>query len=242
MRTSLVLTLASLLLTGCGSPSPTTPQAVALGQGGQAWLYAPTVAQKGPTASVLVVPGEAGITPGVKQMAQTLQKQGYRVLVVDLYRGEKVGEGDTLDAHIMSRAIDEQQVADDLKHGLGHLAQQPSPVALLGFDLGGAYALEAALRHPEVRLVVSLGGRPITDAEKLAPLQAAVLAFYGGKDEGISPDSREAFRATLARAGKRLIDLQVLEASGDDLLNPPRGEADARAITRILDTLRSELR
>ena len=242
MRTFPVLTLASLLLTGCGSPAPSSPQAVTLGQGGQAWLYVPASTGKGPTASVLLVPGEAGVTPGVKQMAQTLQKQGYRTLVVDLYRGETVGEGDTLDAHIMSRAIDEQQVADDLKRGLEHLAQQPGPVALMGFDLGGAYALEAALRHPEVQLVVSLGGRPITDADQLAPLKAAVLAFYGGKDEGISAESREAFRATLARAGKRLIDLQVLEASGDDLLNPPRGEEDARAIRRILDTLRSELR
>jgi carboxymethylenebutenolidase len=232
----------SLLLLGCGSPSATAPgtQSVALGQAGQGIFYPPS--GSGPFPAVLLVPGEAGVTPGVRQMAQTLQKQGYRTLVVDLYRGETVHEGDTLDAHILSRAIDEKQVADDLRHGLDYLRRQPGGVACVGFDLGGAYALEAALRHPEIKLVVSIAGRPITDAEKLAPLQAAVLALYGEKDEGIPADSREAFRSTLARAGKRLIEMPVYAQSGNDLLNPPSGPDGEAALSRVLETLRNELR
>ncbi|MFQ3592082.1 MAG: dienelactone hydrolase family protein [Gemmataceae bacterium] len=239
---TVVLLAAGCLLAGCSSRSPSVPLEISLSQAGRGILYPAN--STGLSPAVLIVPGEAGITPGVQQMAQTLHSHGYRVLIVDLYRGEAVAQGDPLDAHIMSRALDEQQVANDLRDGLAYLQQQPGPLALLGFDLGGAYALEAAIRQPlpALKLVISIGGRPVTDAAKLAPLQASVLVLYGAKDEGIPAEAREAFRAALAQAGKRLLDMPVFERKGDNLLNPPSEADDLAALDQILATLQSELR
>jgi carboxymethylenebutenolidase len=228
---------------GCvgSTPAPAT-QAVALGKAGKGILYQPSVSGKLP--AVIVIPGEAGLTPGVDQFASTLREAGYVALVVDLYRGEKVSQDDILDAHIMSRALDESQVHADLQAAVAFLEarKEMGSLGVVGFDLGGGYALEAALRQPQLRLVVSICGRPITDAALLAPLQAAFLGLYGDKDEGITPESRAAFRTALEVADKRLIDLRVFPQSGNDLLNPPQGSEVDQARQLILDTLERELR
>jgi carboxymethylenebutenolidase len=194
--------------------------------------------------AVIVVPGEGGVTTGVEQMANTLREAGFVALVVDLYRGEKVAKGDPLDAHILSRAMDEKQVHTDLQAALAYLEARDdiASVGILGFDLGGGYALEAAVKQPRLRVVVSICGRPITDAALLGPMRAAVLGLYGDKDEGITPESRAAFRTALEVAEKRVIDLRVFPQSNDDLLNPPQGGEADEARQLILDTLERELR
>jgi carboxymethylenebutenolidase len=54
----------------------------------------------------------------------------------------------------------------------------------------------------------------------LASLQASVLGIFGGQDEGISPETIEAFRAAMHKAGKRPAGIHVYPASGHGFLNP----------------------
>jgi carboxymethylenebutenolidase len=227
-----VLTLVPLLLfLGCnGGPAPpAVPEPVASveevkyrpgKEPARGLLHRP--AGKGPFPALVVVHGDFGPTAWVRDQAQRLADRGYVALAVDLYRGEVVT--DLMEAHIMDRGLPEDRVLADLKAAVDYLAGRPEvrgdAVGIIGWGMGGGYALDAALADPRVRAVVTCYGRLTTDAKALAPLNAAVLGVFGGKDEGIPPATIEQFRAAMKRAGKRLAGVHVYQARGHGFMDP----------------------
>jgi len=177
---------------------------------------------------------------------------GYLCLAVDLYRGQAVT--DLLDAHIMDRGLSEDQVLDDMRAAVDYLAARPDvrkdAIGILGWDTGGGYALDAALRDRRLRTAVTCCGRLTTDAALLAPLNASVLGLFGGQDEGISPQMIAQFCAAMAKAGKRLADIHVYPACGHGFMDEsspqtagtPVNEARVDAWRRIQSYLETELR
>src|SRR5262245_3664523 len=96
----------ALVLCGCGAavPGPVDPMGAELAY--RSWnALVPASAyhlpRKGPFPGLVIVHGDYGPTPFVKSQGQRLAGQGHLTLVVDLYRGEPVG--DLMDAHIMGR-------------------------------------------------------------------------------------------------------------------------------------------
>lgn len=217
-----------LLLAGCSGPTPQAPSPpseesisfpTAAGSGQGRLFRPPPKLTSG--ARVLVIHGDHGLTDTVLANARRISSVGYLVLAVDLYRGEKVET--LLDAHIMDRGLPEERVRADLRGAIDYLQAHPQgtdPVAVVGFDMGGGYALDAAVADPRIRGVVTCYGRVTTDAEVLAPMQASVLGLYAGLDEGNPPETLEAFRKAMAKAGKRLAGLHVLAGASHGFMNP----------------------
>jgi len=224
--------LSSLLLLGCSAPSgkpstaeeagPTT-ETVTYRSGEervQGFLCRP--AREGTYPGLLVIHDDFGLTDWVKEQAKRLAAQDYVVLAVDLYRGQVVS--DVLDAHIMDRGLPEDRVYRDLKAAVDYLTGRKDVRAgrlgVLGWDMGGGYALDAALRDPRLRAVVTCYGRLTTDAKLLAPLKASVFAVFAGKDKGISSETIEQFRAAMNKADKRIAGMRVYAACAHGFLNP----------------------
>lgn len=222
--------LSTFLLLGCAAPSDTgrsaapdlVTQTVEYPSGKDrvsGYLCRP--AGEEPLPAVLLIHGDFGLTKWVKEQAQRLAGQGYLVLAVDLYRGHVVT--DLEDAHIMDRGLPEERVARDLKSAVDYLAGRADvnadALGTVGFDMGGGYALEAAVRDPRLRAVVTCYARPITDAKLLAPLKASVFALYAGRDKGISLDAIEQFRVAMNKAGKHLAAMKVYTACGHGFLD-----------------------
>lgn len=204
-------------------------------------------------AALVVVHEDHGLTPWVKQQAQELAKRGYVTLAVDLYRGATAG--DVLDAHIMDRGLPEDRVLRDLKATVDYLAGRndvkADSIGIIGWDSGGGYALDAAIADSRLRSAVVCYGRLTTDPARLAPLQASVLGVFAGKDEGISAETIEQFRAAMQKAGKRLAGIHVFPDSPHGFMNPANhpGQADWQATKNaqdawfaIHDHLREELK
>jgi carboxymethylenebutenolidase len=250
--------LALSLLGGCAA-KPVAPepgdsmQVVEYGAGKEAargLLYRP--AGVGPFPGLVVVHGDYGLNEAVKEKARRLADRGYAVLAADLYRGEVVTE--LLDAHIMDRGLAEDQVLANLKAAADFLAGHPDVRAdglgIVGWDSGGGYALDAALHDPRLRAVVTCYGRLTTDPELLASLQGPVLGLFAGKDEGISPETVEQFRAALGKAGKRLGGIHVyadcphgfMDALESAPTEPAVRAARADAWERIEQFLAAELK
>ncbi|MFO0929570.1 MAG: dienelactone hydrolase family protein [Gemmataceae bacterium] len=222
-----------LVLTGCGGrtvpvESPEAPawRTVALptaGQGeGVARLY-PAVGGTGRHPAVVAVHGDFGLTDAIDANARRLARLGYVVLTVDLYRGEKVDS--LLDAHILDRGLPEERTRADLLAAVDFLARQtdvdPDAIGVIGWDMGGGYALDAAVRDARLRAAVNCYGRLTTDANLLRPLRAAVLVVSAGKDEGNPSETREAFRKAMRAASKRLVGPHVFDTAEHGFLNPP---------------------
>jgi putative phosphoribosyl transferase len=77
-------------------------------------------------------------------------------------------------------------LAARLEHATRHLFARPAlavmPIGYFGASTGAAAAIIAATRMPEVRAVVSRGGRPDMAGPALALLHAPTLLIVGGLD------------------------------------------------------------
>jgi len=243
-----------LLLAGCASkPGVNQPAAViatpldhGLGAKGRGILYH-RPADQSPRPALVLIHGDRGLTDWEKEQAQRLAEKGYVVLAVDLYRGKTAAN--VMDAHVMGRALPEERVMADLKAAVDFLAAQRSvrreAIGAIGWDVGGEYALDAATRDRRVRAVVVCYGRLKTDPRLLDSLRAPVLGVFGGKDEGISPQTIERFEAAMRQAGKRVAGLHVYPTCGHGFMDPssPEGGAppDKKAIADAWDKIESFL-
>jgi carboxymethylenebutenolidase len=199
-----------------------------------------------------MIHGDFGLTDGVKEQAKRLAGRGYVVLAVDLYRGEAIPS--LMDAHILSRGLPESRALGDVKAATDYLAGRDDvrgdALGVVGWDSGGGYALDAALKDPRLRAVVVCYGRVPTDAQTLAPLRASVLGIFAGADEGVSPQTIRQFRAAMEKAGKRVAGIHVyprcdsgfLDPSAPSSARPPPADAVADAWRRIETYLDDELK
>jgi carboxymethylenebutenolidase len=176
----------------------------------------------GPFPAVIIVHGDYGFGDHEKQLARRLAKNGFVALAVDLYRGVKVVE--LIDAHIMDRGLPESQALGDLDAAVTYLTGRADvrrgDIGIIGWDMGGGYALDAARRDRRLRAAVTCYGRLTTDPALLAPMQASVLGLFAGKDIGITPATIEQFRKAMLTAGKRAADLHIYPECEHGFLNP----------------------
>jgi carboxymethylenebutenolidase len=265
MKQQLVI-LPLFLMAGCsGQPTATQPEpaggnrsetvveAVSYHSGTQVLrgtLYRPAGTHQLP--AVVVVHGDFGVTDSERDKARRLADAGFIALVVDLYRGQAVTN--VFDAHIMDRAMPEEQVQGDVKAAVDCLAGRQDvrrdAIGIAGWDSGGGYALDAAIHDPRLRAVVIGYGRLVTDPASLAPLQASVLGIFAGQDEGISPETIGQFRAAMKKAGKRLAGVEVfpgckhgfMNPTSTDAPSPEAARASADAWSKIESFLAAELK
>jgi carboxymethylenebutenolidase len=178
---------------------------------------------KGPRPAVIVLHGDFGLTDRIRAHARRLAEKGYVVLAVDLYRGEKVDN--VLDAHIIDRGLPEERVKADTDGALTLLLERdevrPSAIGIIGWDMGGGYALDTAIREPRLAACVSCYGRLTTDPALLRKMRAAFLGIYAGKDEGNSPETLASFREAMKEAGKEPPALRVFAKCDHGFMNPP---------------------
>jgi carboxymethylenebutenolidase len=182
-----------------------------------------------PRPALVLIHADRGLTDWEKEQARRLAGKGYVVLAVDLYRGATTP--DVMDAHIMGRALPDDRVMADLKSAVDLLAGlrwvRHAAIGVIGWDIGGGYALDAALRDRRLRAVVVCYGRLTTDPALLAPLQAPVLGIFAGKDEGISAKTIDQFRAAMRKAGKRVAGTDVYPTCGHGFMDPASPENSA---------------
>jgi carboxymethylenebutenolidase len=245
--------LLALTLAGCAAreqpaadPRVTFPTTEGSAQGK---LWAPASAGLHP--ALVILHGDHGLSERIEQHARRLRDAGYVVLAVDLYRGQTIGS--MLDAHIMDRGLPAERVRADLKGAVDFLVSRldvrKDAVGIIGWDMGGGYALDAAMADPRLRAVVTCYGRLTTDRVLLEKLNGPVLAVMAGKDDGNPPEAREAFQDVMNKAGKKLT-LAVFAECDHGFMNPtPEAKptaADERAAEeawqRIVAFFDAELR
>jgi carboxymethylenebutenolidase len=194
-----------------------------------------------------------GLNEQIKGVADRLAEEGFVVLVPDLFRG-KLGT-DAGWAHQLARDLDETwalevigDAADWLRRpGAGDAARPPgtrTPVATVGFGLGGKLSLQAALRGKPIQAAAMIYGEVEPHADALRPLEVPLLGIFADEDRRIPRDGVKAFEAALKEAGKDAT-IVIFRGVGHGFFNETRPNFEKDAIKptwdRLLPFLREKL-
>jgi carboxymethylenebutenolidase len=165
-------------------------------------------------AAILILPDVRGLHPYYEELALRFAEHGVAALAID-YFGRTAGTA--VRAADFDYAPDLAQVSweglsADMRAGLEHLrSMDPAPrsVFATGFCMGGRLASLAATFGTGLAGVIPFYGWPVgphrtgmpAPADIAAQIEAAVLAIYGGADQGISSQIRADYDEALTRAG-----------------------------------------
>lgn len=138
----------------------------------------------GPWPGVVVIHEIFGVTPDTRAHAERLASAGYLAVVPDLFTAG--GAVRCLKRTFASLAAGQGAAFDDIdatRRWLGARADCNGQVGVIGFCMGGAFALVAATRGFEVSSV-NYGFLPKDPAEALRGA-CPIVASYGGRDRGL---------------------------------------------------------
>ncbi|HLY06274.1 MAG TPA: dienelactone hydrolase family protein [Rhizomicrobium sp.] len=197
---------------------------------------------------VLVTQEIFGIHEHIRDICRRFAKRGYYAIAPSLYAryGDPAGYTDMhkLVADIVSKVPDAEVMSDldaSAKFAGGEGADS-ARLAIIGFCWGGRIVWLYAAHNPALKAAAAFYGalraptprsplRPLYPLDLVAKIDAPVIAFYGGKDQGIPVSDVEAMRAALAQAGKRNTDITVFMDAEHGFFadyRPSYNEADAK--------------
>lgn len=194
-----------------------------------AWRAHPAAGSHWPV--VLVTQEVFGIHEHIKDICRRFAKQGYYAIAPSLYSryGDPAQYTDVhkLVADIVSKVPDAEVMSDHdsaAKFAAGESADA-TRLAVIGFCWGGRIVWDYAAHNPALRAGAAFYGplrapsprsplRPLYPLDLAPRINAPVLGFYGGKDEGIPLSDVEAMRAALASAGKLSSEIDVFMDTG----------------------------
>ncbi|MCQ4083721.1 dienelactone hydrolase family protein [Streptomyces sp. RB6PN25] len=199
----------------------TTTEWISLGEGYDAYAAVPS--WRSPAGVVIVAPELFGITADIREAAERLAAEGYAAVAPDFHwRSEPRAEIPYDDAgrargfELLNRMtrddlladIETAQVAAVARYAPGHAS------AIVGFSLGGHFAVLAATQIPFALAVTFYGGwmvrggipvaephPPLADSRLIAANGTYVLGFSGDRDHVVPADEAREIERLLADAG-----------------------------------------
>ena len=154
---------------------------------------------------VVVLHAWWGLTEPFRQACDWLAEAGFVALAPDLYRGKTtalVEEAETLSSALNQ---EEERVRGDIRGAMRFLREHgaTSPaVGLVGFSMGGAYALDTSVALPEEVAAVVLFYATYTGLD-FAAARAAYLGHFAENDPFEPPELVAELERELHAAGKQ---------------------------------------
>ena len=178
--------------------------------------------------AVVMIHENRGLNEHIKMMADTLAKEGYVVLAVDLFNGQVASNQQ--DAGPLSDAVRENptEAIANLRAAVRYLASlenvNPSQISSLGWCFGGQQSLQLALNtEPKYPLssTVIYYGRLVSDPDELSKIKWPVLGIFGDQDDSIPVENVTNFKAALDSIGIPN-EIYIYKGVGHAFANPSR--------------------
>lgn len=175
---------------------------------GEGYLARAGSAAKG---GIVVIQEWWGLNEQMKALANRGASAGYNVLVPDLYKGRVTQDPD--EAGHMMEGLDwvgatEQEVCGAVRY----LKSLGGAVAVMGYCLGGALSIIAAVKVSEVDLAICYYGIPPQENADPATIRVPFLGHFASRDDWCTPDAVDQLEAALKR-GKVDYELHRYEAA-----------------------------
>ena len=141
----------------------------------------------GPEAPAIVLIQEWwGLNEQIRGVARRLADAGYNVLVPDLYRGKQASAADEAQ-HLMGGLNFPDALFQDLAGAVNIAREHHGKVAVMGFCMGGALTLAAAVHLPAASAAVCFYGVPPAALADPHKLQVPLLAHFAEHDDWCTP-------------------------------------------------------
>lgn len=198
-----------------------------------------TTASNKKLPAVIMIHENRGLNDNIKSMANTLSKEGYVVLAVDLFKGQVAVTSQQTQQLSSSVRSDPTSTISNLQSAVKYVSSLPfvdsSKIASIGWCFGGGQSLQLALhseQHPLVATILYYGTPLVTDKQELSKIKWPVLGIFGDKDQAIPLPNIQQFKAALDADGITN-EIHIYKGLGHAFANPsganyaPKETADA---------------
>jgi carboxymethylenebutenolidase len=152
-------------------------------------------------SGIVVIQEWWGLNDQIKGVANRLAKAGYRVLVPDLYRGEVTLEAAEAE-HLMTHLDFVDAATQDIRGAVQHLKKISPKVAVIGFCMGGALSILAAVHVKEADAVSCWYGIPPEEAADPRAIKVPLQGHFALKDLYFTPAQVDALEVKLKESHK----------------------------------------
>ena len=189
-----------------------------------AYPSAATTGKKLP--AVIMIHENKGLNDYIKSMANTLAREGYVVLAVDLFRGQVVQTNQQAQPLTSFARSNPTTTISNLQAAVNYVSSLPfvdnSKIASIGWCFGGGQSLQLALhsqQHPLVATILYYGTPLVTDKQQLSKIKWPVLGIFGDKDQAIPLSNIQQFKAALDSIGIPN-EIHIYKGVGHAFANP----------------------
>jgi len=183
--------------------------------------------QAGRLAGLILIQEWWGLNDHIKEIAQRFAKERFVVLAPDLYsRFGHVVTQNGAEAAKLSNALDPQQTVADLMEAVRYLKGlpevDPDKIGVVGFSIGGSFALRLACRSREIRCAAPFYGEIPTNDE-IEKLAAPILYIYGDEDGWIRKEEVQRLKDCLKKF-KKTGEVKIYAGAPHAFFNDSRRE------------------
>jgi carboxymethylenebutenolidase len=168
--------------------------------------------------ALLIIPDVHGLSDHYRDITQRFAREGFFSIALDLYSREGAPKlGDMTSVQEWIRNLDDRRVLDDIAAAVRFLRSRVEvrkiSIGVVGFCLGGQYALMSACGPADVNACVSFYGmlryteynerKPKSPLDLAPQLSCPYLGLFGADDPLISRADVRELEALLRETGKR---------------------------------------
>ena len=158
------------------------------------YLASPAAGEQGP--GVVVIQEWWGLNDQIKGVADRFAALGYRALVPDLYKG-KVALDVAEANHLMTNLNFGDAATQDVRGATQYLKQSSPKVGVVGFCMGGALTVLAAMYVKESNACSSWYGFPPEQAGDVKTITTPLQLHFAEQDQSFSPEGARGLEAKL---------------------------------------------
>jgi carboxymethylenebutenolidase len=142
--------------------------------------------EKDVTTGVLLIQEYWGINEHIRDLAGRFASEGYLCVAPDLYRGRLAADKDEAAALMQALPIDDGMETIRKAMEAAKETYRIEEFAIIGFCMGGTFALRAACEIPELKAATPFYG-DIPEEDVLKKLKVPTLFIAGERDAWINP-------------------------------------------------------
>lgn len=150
---------------------------------------------------VVVIQEWWGLNDQICGVADRFARAGFNALAPDLYKGRVTQKPDEAN-HLMTGLDFAGATHEDIRGAVRQLQSIGGKVAVMGFCMGGALTIAAAVHVPEVSAGVCFYGIPPQAFADPAMIRIPLQAHFANRDDWCTPAAAEALEQAMQGAGE----------------------------------------
>jgi carboxymethylenebutenolidase len=151
---------------------------------------------------IVVIQEWWGLNDQICGVADRFARAGYNALAPDLYKGRLTTSPDEAN-HLMTGLDFPGATHQDLRGAAMRLEEQSPKVAVMGFCMGGALTIAAAVHVPEIAAAVCFYGIPPKEFADPGKIHVPFQGHFANQDDWCTPAAVNDLDTALRAAGGR---------------------------------------